>query len=102
GSDLNFIQKSGAWYSVGSERIGQGRDNARTYLEEHPDLMAKLEMQILVHNGVGPNGVGPNGVLPVANAASAVGVASAASAAGIASAAGVASAAGASNGTSAA
>jgi recombination protein RecA len=47
--DLNFIQKSGAWYSVGPERIGQGRDNARAYLEEHPELMAKLENQILVH-----------------------------------------------------
>jgi recombination protein RecA len=47
--DLNFIQKSGAWYSVGTERIGQGRDNARAYLEEHPELMAKLENQILVH-----------------------------------------------------
>ena len=47
--DLNFIQKSGAWYSVGTERIGQGRDNARAYLEEHPELMAKLEHQLLVH-----------------------------------------------------
>jgi len=76
GSDLNLIQKSGAWYSVGSERIGQGRDNARTYLEEHPELMAKLEMQILVHNGVGPNGVGPNGALPtVTNGVAANGVA---------------------------
>jgi len=62
--DLNLIQKSGAWYSVGPERIGQGRDNARTYLEEHPELMSKLEMQVLVHNNVGPNGVGPNGPLP--------------------------------------
>ena len=51
-SDLNFIQKSGAWYSVGTERIGQGRDNARTYLEEHPETMAKLEAQILAHHGV--------------------------------------------------
>jgi len=51
-SDLNFIQKSGAWYSVGPERIGQGRDNARTYLEEHPETMAKLEAMILAHHGV--------------------------------------------------
>jgi recombination protein RecA len=47
--DLNFIQKSGAWYSVGSERIGQGRDNARNYLEEHPEMMAKLESQLFAH-----------------------------------------------------
>ncbi|HEU4577513.1 MAG TPA: recombinase RecA [Polyangiaceae bacterium] len=68
--DLNFIQKSGAWYSVGPERIGQGRENARAYLEEHPELMAKLEGQILAHNGIGgaaagiggaAAGIGPNG-----------------------------------------
>jgi recombination protein RecA len=47
--DLNFIQKNGAWYSVGPERIGQGRDNARVYLEEHPEMMSKLEAQILAH-----------------------------------------------------
>jgi recombination protein RecA len=51
--DLNFIQKNGAWYSVGPERIGQGRDNARSYLEEHPDTMAKLEAQILSHYEIG-------------------------------------------------
>jgi recombination protein RecA len=51
--DLNFIQKSGAWYSVGTERIGQGRDNARAYLEEHPETMAKLEAQVLTHYEVG-------------------------------------------------
>jgi recombination protein RecA len=51
--DLNFIQKNGAWYSVGPERIGQGRDNARSYLEEHPDTMAKLEAQILAHHEIG-------------------------------------------------
>jgi len=54
--DLNFIQKSGAWYSVGSERIGQGRDNARTYLEEHPEMMTKLENQILVHHEINRGG----------------------------------------------
>jgi recombination protein RecA len=60
--DLNFIQKSGAWYSVGPERIGQGRENARAYLEEHPELLAKLEAQILAHNGIGPGGTVVNGV----------------------------------------
>jgi recombination protein RecA len=56
--DLNFIQKSGAWYSVGPERIGQGRENARAYLEEHPELMAKLEAQLFAHNGIGVAGSG--------------------------------------------
>jgi recombination protein RecA len=59
--DLNFIQKSGAWYSVGPERIGQGRENARAYLEEHPELMAKLEAQILAHNGIGGSAAGIGG-----------------------------------------
>jgi recombination protein RecA len=53
-ADLGLIQKSGAWYSVGAERIGQGRDNARQYLEEHPDMMEKLANQIMAHHGIGP------------------------------------------------
>jgi recombination protein RecA len=66
--DLNFIQKSGAWYSVGPERIGQGRDNARAYLDEHPELMAKLEAQLLAHHGIGV-GVNGNSMLPTAGSA---------------------------------
>ena len=52
-SDLNIVQKSGAWYSADGERIGQGRDNARTYLEEHPELLATLEQKVLRHHGIG-------------------------------------------------
>jgi len=70
--DLNFIQKSGAWYSVGPERIGQGRDNARAYLDEHPELMAKLEAQLLAHHGIGV-GVNGNSMLPTAGSAPAAG-----------------------------
>jgi recombination protein RecA len=51
-SDANIIQKSGAWFSVDGERIGQGRDNARAYLEQHPALMEKLEAKVLEQNGV--------------------------------------------------
>lgn len=54
GADLGLIQKSGAWYAMGSERIGQGRDNARQYLEEHPDVMEKLSNEIMAHYGMGP------------------------------------------------
>jgi len=49
GSDTGVVQKSGAWYSVDGERIGQGRDAARLYLEEHPALMSKLEAKLLDH-----------------------------------------------------
>jgi recombination protein RecA len=61
GVDLGLIQKSGAWYSMGSERIGQGRDNSRIYLEEHADMMAGLEAKVLAHHGIGPavDGVAP-------------------------------------------
>ena len=56
GSDANIIQKSGAWFSIDGERIGQGRDNARTYLEQHPQLMEKIEAKVLEHNGVRRSG----------------------------------------------
>ena len=51
-SDANIIQKSGAWFSVDGERIGQGRDNARTYLEQHPQLMEKIEGKVLEQSGL--------------------------------------------------
>ena len=50
--DANIIQKSGSWFSMGEERIGQGRDNARTYLEERPALMAKIEQRVLENHGI--------------------------------------------------
>jgi recombination protein RecA len=49
GADVGVVQKSGAWYGVDGERIGQGRDAARQYLEEHPAMMAKLEAKLLEH-----------------------------------------------------
>jgi len=41
-----IIDKSGAWYSYGSDRIGQGKDNARTFLKEHPEMAAEIESKI--------------------------------------------------------
>jgi recombination protein RecA len=41
-----IVQKSGAWFAYSGERIGQGRDNARLYLEEHPEIAAAIEAQI--------------------------------------------------------
>ena len=40
---LGFIQKSGAWFSYGETRLGQGRDNTKNYLDEHPELFAEIE-----------------------------------------------------------
>ncbi|HXH64968.1 MAG TPA: recombinase RecA [Mariprofundaceae bacterium] len=46
GVTYDLVKKSGAWYAVGNERIGQGRDNAIDYLKQHPDMMAELEAQV--------------------------------------------------------
>ena len=46
GVEAGLVEKSGAWYSVRGERIGQGRDNARQYLIEHPDLSETLAAEL--------------------------------------------------------
>ena len=46
GVEMGLIQKSGSWFSIGEERIGQGRDNAKQYLKENPELADSLEEQI--------------------------------------------------------
>ncbi len=51
-ADLNLVEKSGAWFSLQGERIGQGRENAKTYLEQHPELLDKLEGLILAKHGI--------------------------------------------------
>ena len=59
-TDLGIVDKSGAWFSYSGERIGQGRENAKTYLEQHPQLMDKLEAMILAkHNIKARGGVTP-------------------------------------------
>lgn len=52
-ADLGFVKKSGAWYSLGEERIGQGRDNAKKYLAEHPEAFEQLDAQVREHYGIG-------------------------------------------------
>lgn len=46
GVKYDLVNKAGAWYSVGSERIGQGKDNARDYLKAHPEMSKELEAKI--------------------------------------------------------
>ena len=48
---LGFIQKSGAWFSRGDIRLGQGRDNTKVYLEDHPDLYAEIEKEVRENAG---------------------------------------------------
>ncbi len=46
------IQKSGAWFSMDGENLGQGRENTRLYLKEHPELTERLRLQILEKRGI--------------------------------------------------
>jgi recombination protein RecA len=48
-----FVEKSGAWYSINGERMGQGRDQAKNFLKEHPEMMADLRAKILSSKGIG-------------------------------------------------
>jgi recombination protein RecA len=45
-SELNIIAKSGAWYSYGEDRLGQGRENVKEYLKEHPELAREIEQKV--------------------------------------------------------
>src|SRR5215207_4425573 len=51
-SDANIVEKSGAWFSYGGERIGQGRENAKQFLIEHPDVYNSIEAKVLAHHQV--------------------------------------------------
>jgi recombination protein RecA len=52
GSDLGVIEKSGTWYSYSDARIGQGKENAKEYLKQHPEIAAEVEKKILTHYGL--------------------------------------------------
>jgi recombination protein RecA len=68
GAECGAIEKSGAWFGFGGDRIGQGRENAKQFLREHPDVAKKIEAKILAHfaikrdvGGAGSGGGGANG-----------------------------------------
>jgi len=52
-ADLDIIKKSGAWYSYGETRIGQGRENAKVYLKENPEMLLEIETKVRAHYGLG-------------------------------------------------
>ena len=52
GSELNIVEKSGAWYSYDGDRIGQGKDNAREYLRANPAMAFEIENKIRAAKGV--------------------------------------------------
>ncbi|MBF0583536.1 MAG: recombinase RecA [Magnetococcales bacterium] len=62
--DTKLVEKSGAWYSKGGERIGQGRENAKKFLVDNPAMLAELEDQIRANAGMPPKNRLPNGEGP--------------------------------------
>ena len=52
GVNARIIEKSGAWYAYGGEKIGQGRDNAREFLRENPDLAREIENRVREQLGI--------------------------------------------------
>jgi recombination protein RecA len=52
GAEAGVVEKSGAWFGFEGDRIGQGRDNAKQYLRDHPETARKIEAGVLTHHGV--------------------------------------------------
>lgn len=51
-ANIDIVNKSGAWYSYGDLRLGQGRENAKIYIKEHPELLLEIENKVRNHYGV--------------------------------------------------
>jgi recombination protein RecA len=65
GVDTGIIRKAGAWFTYDADQLGQGRENARTYLRNNPDLANELEKRIKERMGIGPRLDAPAGIDPV-------------------------------------
>ncbi len=52
GADCGAVEKSGAWFGFEGERIGQGRENAKQFLRDHPDVARRIEQKVLTHHGI--------------------------------------------------
>lgn len=60
GSEMGILEKSGAWYSFNGERIGQGRENAKEFLRQHPEAAKELTTRILEKASIKPPEMDPN------------------------------------------
>jgi len=60
-SEADVVEKSGAWFSFQGERIGQGRENARTYLEQHLEMLDKIEDLLLAKHNIKRRSITANG-----------------------------------------
>ncbi len=57
GVEANFIEKSGTWYSYNGERLGQGRENAKSFLRDHPELISDLQLKISQIHNINPTAI---------------------------------------------
>ena len=64
GVKLGFVEKSGSWFSCGDERIGQGRENAKTYLKDNPKMAYEIEDKIRAANGLDFDALPPESDIP--------------------------------------
>lgn len=56
--ELDIVEKSGAWYSYNGERVGQGRENAKAFLQDHPDMMVEIDHKVRLGYGLVEDGEG--------------------------------------------
>ena len=56
----DIVAKSGAWFSYGDMRLGQGRENAKAFLRDHPELFDEIRNKVLVRKGVIEDTAGAN------------------------------------------
>ena len=52
GTERGIVEKSGAWYSYAGERIGQGRENAKDFLHDHPEMATQIDRQLRTQYGI--------------------------------------------------
>ena len=60
----DVIQKSGAWFSYGDVRLGQGRDNVKIFFRDNPDIASKIEAELMDNIGLLVNKMGPGARAP--------------------------------------
>jgi recombination protein RecA len=65
GVDCAIIRKAGAWFTYEADQLGQGKENARNFLKNNPDMAAEIEKRILSQLGIGETADVPDGVDPV-------------------------------------
>jgi len=65
GVETGIVRKAGAWFTYEADQLGQGKENARTYLKKNPEVADEIESRILKHLGIGESNEVPAGIDPV-------------------------------------